>query len=161
MHNKSQFYLSQCIQAASKSPMSFTLGSIIIKGGKIISTRYNHQRTHYDEFTIATAFGRPVSMHAEMHAIFNLTDGRAPPFKQQVQPRKRKQQHLLWTTKKHGLGCAKPCWRCVDWCEWAGIKRIFYWSERDGAFCCIKVAEARTSLYETQADIRLFTKMVS
>ncbi|KAF9043768.1 hypothetical protein BDZ89DRAFT_1059217 [Hymenopellis radicata] len=102
MHNKPQFYLSQCIQAASKSPMSFTLGSIIVKGGKIISTGYNHQRTHYDELTIATAFGRPVSMHAEMHAIFNLTGGRAPPFRQQVQPdpaqpRKRKQQRLLWT----------------------------------------------------------------
>ncbi len=86
--------------------MSFTLGSIIVKGGKIISTGYNHQRTHYDELTIDTAFGRPVSMHAEMHAIFNLTGGRAPPFRQQVQPdpaqpQKRKrtqgQQRLLWT----------------------------------------------------------------
>ncbi|KAF9043758.1 hypothetical protein BDZ89DRAFT_1059200, partial [Hymenopellis radicata] len=85
MHNKPQFYLSQCIRAASKVR------------GKIISTGYKHQRTHYDELTIATAFGRPVSMHAEMHAIFNLTDGSASPFKQQVQPHKRKQQHLLWT----------------------------------------------------------------
>ncbi len=66
--------------------MAFTLGSIIVKGGKVISTGYNHQRVHYDELSVDCAFGKPVSMHAEMHAIYNLTGGRSPPFKQQVQP---------------------------------------------------------------------------
>ncbi|KAK0457064.1 uncharacterized protein EV420DRAFT_1272020 [Desarmillaria tabescens] len=209
MHSKSQFYLSQCIEAASKSPMAFTLGSVIVKGGKVISTGYNHQRVHYDELSVDSAFGKPVSMHAEMHAIYNLTGGRSPPFKQQVQPnpqphkRKRRaggqapklpfQHSVFYGTKeqlrdrpagvveksicpsrrrrfskitgadlyvvrttKSGMGCARPCWRCIDWCDWAGIKRIFYWSEGDGAFCCLKVADAKSTRYETQADIRLF-----
>ena len=45
---KSQYYLSQCAEVAAKSPMCFTLGAVMVKGGKIISTGYNHYRTHYD-----------------------------------------------------------------------------------------------------------------
>ncbi|KAN0080134.1 hypothetical protein V8E55_009700 [Tylopilus felleus] len=28
---------------------------------------------------------------------------------------------------KAGVGAAKPCWRCVQWCAWSGVKRIFHW----------------------------------
>lgn len=84
MSNKSQFYLTECINAASKSSMLFTLGSVIVKGGKVISSGFNHQRPRYDEAFPRTA-DKPVSMHAEMHAIFNVSGGKAPSFKQQVQ----------------------------------------------------------------------------
>ena len=67
--------------------MSFTLGSIIVKGGKVISTGFNHQRPRFDDVFGRTT-DRPVSMHAEMHAIFNLTGCRAPPTKQHVQGNK-------------------------------------------------------------------------
>jgi deoxycytidylate deaminase len=67
--------------------MSFTLGSIIVKGGKVISTGFNHQRPRFDDDFSRTA-DKPVSMHAEMHAIFNLTGGRAPPTKQHVKENK-------------------------------------------------------------------------
>src|ERR1700722_11493959 len=71
--------------------MSFKLGAVMVKGGKIISTGYNHHRTHYDGAEAQTRGHRkPVSMHAEMHAIFNLT-GMSPSFKQQVQRTKREQ----------------------------------------------------------------------
>lgn len=46
--NKTQFYLSQCAEAASKSPMCFTLGAVMVKGGKVISSGFNHHRPHYD-----------------------------------------------------------------------------------------------------------------
>jgi hypothetical protein len=72
--NKTEFYLSQCADAASKSSMCFTLGAVIVKGGKVISSGYNHHRTHYDGAEVRKRGHRkPVSMHAEMHAIFNLT----------------------------------------------------------------------------------------
>lgn len=81
--NKTQFYLSHCADAASKSPMCFTLGAVLVKGGKIISTGYNHHRPHYDGAEVPTRGHRkPVSMHAEMHAIFNLT-GMSPSFRKQ------------------------------------------------------------------------------
>jgi len=87
--SKSQFYLSQCAEAASKSPMCFSLGAILVKGGKVISSGFNHHRTHYDGGEASRrgsgpGHRKPVSMHAEMHAIFNATDGWSPAFKHQV-----------------------------------------------------------------------------
>ena len=69
--NKTQFYLSQCADAVSKSPMCFTLGAVLVKGGKVISSGYKH-RPHYDGAEVRTRGHRkPVSMHAEMHTIFS------------------------------------------------------------------------------------------
>ncbi|RPD77245.1 hypothetical protein L226DRAFT_569434 [Lentinus tigrinus ALCF2SS1-7] len=88
--NKTQFYLSQCAEAASKSPMCFTLGAVMVKGGKVISSGYNHHRPHYDGAEVRThGHRKPVSMHAEMHAIFSLT-GMSPSFKTQVQGMERR-----------------------------------------------------------------------
>lgn len=67
-----------------QSTMLYHLGALIVKGGKVISTGHNHQRPHFDDSNISMK--GPLSMHAEMHAIYNLSGGRVPPFKQQVQP---------------------------------------------------------------------------
>ncbi|TCD67749.1 hypothetical protein EIP91_011991 [Steccherinum ochraceum] len=83
--SKSQFYLSECVDTAMKSSMCFTLGAIVVKGGKVISRGHNHYRPHYDGSEVDThGLRKPVSMHAEMHAIFNCT-GVAPTFKAQLQ----------------------------------------------------------------------------
>ncbi|KAI8996306.1 hypothetical protein BD414DRAFT_520239 [Trametes punicea] len=273
--NKTQFYLSQCAEAASKSPMCFTLGAIMVKGGKVISSGYNHHRPHYDGAEVKThGHRKPVSMHAEMHAIFNL-NGMSPSFKTQVQGMERrgqkglqalrdvfqgpsaaplsatatanalskqrkskatrrqrslsrhsyssgssrtlssgssgsseessgnesslpfrgdrprsaasspgigktmsrpcqpKETDKLWDARrrdprangadiyvarftKNGMGSAKPCWRCLEWCRWAGVKRIFHWNADEGRFDVVKVNSAESGQYETHADIRLF-----
>ncbi|KAI0331383.1 hypothetical protein GY45DRAFT_1276068 [Cubamyces sp. BRFM 1775] len=281
--NKTQFYLSQCAEAASKSPMCFTLGAVMVKGGKVISSGYNHHRPHYDGAEVRThGHRKPVSMHAEMHAIFSLT-GMSPSFKTQVQgmerrgrkglrapratsqgppspmtsspstpttptpsfgnskhwkrknkrtPRsssrtssssglsgaasggsssgeegsgnegypttsdghshssgsscnaptsgktasrttQRREPDKLWDARrrdprangadiyvarftKNGMGSAKPCWRCLEWCRWAGVKRIFHWNAEEGKFDVVKVNSAESGQYETHADIRLF-----
>lgn len=62
---------------------------------------------------------------------------------------------------KNGLGNAKPCWRCLEWCKWAGIKRIFHWNEETKQFDVVKVNNAQLDQYETHADIRLFAGLVS
>ncbi|KAH9851292.1 hypothetical protein C2E23DRAFT_733481 [Lenzites betulinus] len=287
--NKTQFYLSQCAEAASKSPMCFTLGAVMVKGGKVISSGYNHHRPHYDGAEVKThGHRKPVSMHAEMHAIFSLT-GMSPSFKTQVQgmerrvkpgvrapktllpgpllslaasssasssptsatfagskppkgkskrcqrspsrpssssglsrvdsrggsssseetsgnespphtagdqsrssaslcgvpatgrtaPRTRnsKDADKLWDSRrrdprangadiyvarftKNGFGGAKPCWRCLEWCRWAGVKRIFHWNAEEGRFDVVKVNTAESGQYETHADIRLFAGLV-
>lgn len=83
--NKSTFYLSECEKAAAKSPMCFKLGAVLVKGGKVISSGHNHHRPHYDGAEVnQRGHRKPVSMHAEMHAIFTLT-GMSPSFKAQVQ----------------------------------------------------------------------------
>jgi hypothetical protein len=95
--SKSQFYLSQCAEAASRSPMNYTLGAILIKGGKVISSGYNHHRMHYDDREATSrgsgpGHGNPASMHAEMHAIFNATKGWSPTFKRQIAARNKKKE---------------------------------------------------------------------
>ena len=62
---------------------------------------------------------------------------------------------------KSGMGSARPCWRCLEWCRWAGVKRIFHWNDRTGKFDAVKVNSADPNQYETHADIRLFAGMVS
>lgn len=59
------------------------------------------------------------------------------------------------------MGSARPCWRCLEWCRWAGVKRIFHWNEHTGTFDAVKVNSADPNQYETHADIRLFAGMVS
>ncbi|KAF8512783.1 hypothetical protein JB92DRAFT_3083288 [Gautieria morchelliformis] len=213
--NKSQYYLSQCADAAAKSTMCFNLGAVLVKGGKIISTGYNHHRPHYDGSEVSKhGHRKPVSMHAEMHAIFSAT-GMSPAFKTQsqnverrvpqrekrtgIRPAKgeargrkkrrgtgsdscgsrsasprRSESSRQWSVRrrdpkvngadlyvaritKHGVGNAKPCWRCIEWCKWAGVKRIFHFVGDAGQFNVVKVNEARSDVtYETHADVRLF-----
>ncbi|OSX58020.1 hypothetical protein POSPLADRAFT_1061107 [Postia placenta MAD-698-R-SB12] len=227
--NKTQFYLSQCAEAASKSPMCFTLGAVLVKGGKVISSGYNHHRPHYDGSEVRTQGHRkPVSMHAEMHAIFSLT-GMSPSFRKQGQAESQPPSHPRskgkgkgasrpqprrssssssgdssgsegsrspasepcgsgcgggpagvrdvakgWHARrrdprangadlyvarftKNGMGTARPCWRCLEWCRWAGIKRIFHWNDEERKFDMIKVNNAQDYvMYETHADLRLF-----
>jgi hypothetical protein len=60
------------------------------------------------------------------------------------------------------LGTAHPCARCVQWCAWAGIRRVFHWSPATHQFEVVKVADARTSAtYATTADRRLASGLVS
>ena len=66
-----------------KSPMHFTLGAVLVKGSKVISSGYNHHRQHYDGAEVRMrGLCTPISMHAEMHAIFNPT-GMSPSFRKQ------------------------------------------------------------------------------
>lgn len=62
---------------------------------------------------------------------------------------------------KNGLGAAKPCWRCIHWCWWFGVKRIFHWNPIAGDFEVLKVNEGYRDHYETQTDVRLFARLVS
>ena len=52
------------------APSSPMFGSILLKGGKIISAGYDHHRTRYDGKNVRTqGHRRLVSMYAEMRAI--------------------------------------------------------------------------------------------
>lgn len=61
---------------------------------------------------------------------------------------------------KHGMGCAKPCWRCLEWARWAGVKRIFHWDESQGRFEVMKVNAIQVERYGTHSDVRLFAGLV-
>lgn len=64
-----------------------------------------------------------------------------------------------------GTGMAKPCARCLEWCRWAGIRRVFHWVQDEpsggdrafgnGRFEVVKVNDMEAELYLTPADARL------
>ena len=59
--------------------------------------------------------------------------------------------------RKGGTGAARPCWRCVRWCAWSGVRRIFHWDPVVGRFEVVKVNGAEEEgVYETTSDARLF-----
>lgn len=62
---------------------------------------------------------------------------------------------------KMGMGSAKPCWRCLEWCRWAGVKRIFHWNVDEGKFDVVKVNTAEKDQYTTHSDIRLYAGKAS
>jgi hypothetical protein len=60
------------------------------------------------------------------------------------------------------LGTAHPCARCVQWCGWAGIRRVFHWSPATHRFEVVKVADVKNmAVYATTADRRLASGLVS
>jgi len=56
---------------------------------------------------------------------------------------------------KLGVGGARPCGRCLEWCKWAGVKRVFHWNGDEGKFDVVKVNDSEQDAYQTHADIRL------
>jgi hypothetical protein len=58
-------------------------------------------------------------------------------------------------------GCARPCGRCLAWCQWAGVRRVFHWNPETGRFDVVKVADTQGShSYATQADKRVSSGLV-
>lgn len=57
---------------------------------------------------------------------------------------------------KHGMGSAKPCWRCLYWCYWAGIRRIFHWDDIANKWAVVRVNNPGKAQYQTTSDSRLY-----
>jgi tRNA(Arg) A34 adenosine deaminase TadA len=58
---------------------------------------------------------------------------------------------------------ARPCWHCVAWCEWAGVKRIFYWDEAKDCFEVMRIAggQCKEVVYRTRSDMKKQAKNIS
>jgi len=83
---------------AINSPLSYQLGAVIFKGGKIISSGYNSGW-----------------VHAEHSALKKLKPNRA-----------KGADILVVRVNKTGLTMAKPCDNCQLRLRKNGIKRVFY-----------------------------------
>jgi len=82
--------------------------------------------------------------------------------------------YVVRMTRSGAVGNATPCWRCMEWCKWAGVKRIFHYTVDDdetggiggdagngkqpkkGRWVCVKVNDATPeNCYWTQGDGRI------
>jgi hypothetical protein len=55
-------------------------------------------------------------------------------------------------TNAAGPADAAPCARCLAWCTWSGVRRVFFWSAARGSFACARVAQPGESVYATRSD---------
>lgn len=82
--------------------------------------------------------------------------------------------YVVRMTRSGAVGNATPCWRCMEWCKWAGVKRIFHYAVDDdgtggigedvgngkqnkkGRWVCVKVNDSTPEkCYWTQGDGRI------
>lgn len=137
--NKSQFYLSQCIESASKSPMLFKLGAVMVKGGKVISTGHNHHRPHYDGGELGTQGLRKVGRNSR-------------------QPRS-KLRRVCHTARVHACGDARhlQLYRHVSVVQVAGSSdgTISYVQKRDQTVQIIQQTTFATSTTSTVHRARI------
>jgi hypothetical protein len=68
--------------------------------------------------------------------------------------------YVARATRSGATGSAAPCWRCLQWCRWAGIRRVFHWSGEHGQFERVRVSDAEERRYMTNADERLSAGLV-
>jgi len=62
--------------------------------------------------------------------------------------------YVARVTRKGIIGPASPCWRCIEWCRWAGIKRIFHWDPENGRWEVVKVNDV-DKVYCTNSDLKM------
>ncbi|KIP06877.1 hypothetical protein PHLGIDRAFT_442456 [Phlebiopsis gigantea 11061_1 CR5-6] len=107
--------------------------------------------------------GSDLDSHAKCGCAFS--DSEAPPplwnpgrswAERRRDPRVNGADIYVARVTKSGLGNAKPCWRCLEWCRWAGVKRVFHWNAGEQRFEMVKVNGTDRENYETRADTRLF-----
>ncbi|KAF8326042.1 uncharacterized protein EI90DRAFT_3071277 [Cantharellus anzutake] len=68
--------------------------------------------------------------------------------------------YVVRITPGGGTGPSKPCARCIEWCRWAGIKRVFHWDGKSSMFEVAKVSD-ESGIYVTPADIKLRNGTIS
>jgi hypothetical protein len=48
----------------------------------------------------------------------------------------------------------------IEWCRWAGVRRIFHWDDVRQTFLCVKVNESVGGSHRNQANISSLACMV-
>ena len=61
---------------------------------------------------------------------------------------------------KVGMGSAKPCWRCVEWCRWAEVKRISTGTGRTESLTWSRLTRLSGPIRDAHR-LRLYARMVS
>jgi tRNA(Arg) A34 adenosine deaminase TadA len=112
-------YIHQLIQNAQLSTLKFKHSAMIVSGGKCIAVAHNADRTYIR--------GKIYSgLHAE-HAVIN-----------RIRRTVGCTLIVIRVSKTGLLGESLPCAECVTLIRIAGIKKIYYSTERDFKFVRVK-----------------------
>ncbi|KAG9000208.1 hypothetical protein FRB94_005604 [Tulasnella sp. JGI-2019a] len=121
-----------------------------------------HEATVDEKISSGKLETAPSSKEAPKRHDRNAPHNRAPPQPLQSVPytmdSRRRDPRISGSDvyvarlKKSGEGNAMPCWRCVEWCRWAGVKRIFHWDADKVRWQVVKVNDSDIKLYQTRSD---------
>lgn len=108
------------VKLAEQNQNKFKLGAVLAKGGRVISTGINLNRTH----PLAQRYSKkPIGYHAELAACLRgreMTQGCTI--------------YICRVLKKDGkLAMAKPCPCCTQILQLFGVDRIYY-TAKDGSW---------------------------
>jgi deoxycytidylate deaminase len=118
MSKRDRAYLSVARYLASKSNQRMKHGAIVVKGGRVLGTGYNKGRNH--PFIVSSEHIKEhCSRHAEVEAIRDAGSNTKGA--------------VIYVARvsRHGHDRnSKPCERCQDAIDAAGIKKVIYTSEK-------------------------------
>lgn len=108
--------MTLAVSTAEKSNHDkWKLGSVLWRGGSVIST--GHNRVRNDPSVVEDEKYFHCTVHAEVDAIRNARD----PVGAKL--------FVARITRGGNLGLAKPCQRCMETIKASGIKKVYYTDE--------------------------------
>lgn len=108
--------MTLAVTAAEKSNhIKWKLGSVLWRGGSVISTGYNRVRN--DPAIVEDHKYYHCTVHAEADAIRNAGNPAGAKL------------FVARITKGGNLGLARPCPRCMETIRQSGIKKVYYTNE--------------------------------
>jgi len=111
--------MALAVSAAERSHHAkWKLGSVLWRGGSVISTGVNRVRN--DPSVVEDEKYFNCTVHAEIDAIRNAGDPVGA------------KMFVARVTRSGSLGIAKPCDRCMKVIRASGIKKVFYTDESGG-----------------------------
>lgn len=105
--------LRLAMRVAESSECTTKHGAVLVKGGRVLSLGVNRWRNHPSVCTKDTV-RENCSVHAEVDALSRVTDSRGAVL------------YIARVGRKGLPLLSKPCPRCYDRLEKAGVKRIVY-----------------------------------
>ena len=111
--------------AAQSTHQRWKLGSVVLRGGRVLATGCNRKRN--DPSVVENEKYFNCSVHAEVDAIRSTGDPCGAKL------------YVARVTKSGKIGLAKPCERCQDAIRGAGIRKVFY-TDENGEWAFFKVS---------------------
>lgn len=146
-----QRFIHRAIETANNSSMSCKHGSILVKGGKIVSTGFNSNRTRINKTNVC-------SIHAEMASLYNASRKQCSGSTIYIVRMKTIiQKHNGKIIEKKATCNSQPCCNCIKTLFKYNVKKVCY-SVGDDMFVTEKVSKLINSTNHISRGQRLLNK---
>jgi tRNA(Arg) A34 adenosine deaminase TadA len=113
-------FIRLAMKVARKSPCSFKIGALVVKGGRVLSWGHNKDKT--DPIRIRRPNPYVDKLHAELVALHGITETGGCTL------------YVVRVGRVKSMALAKPCRMCMEMIRKAKIRKLIY-STDDGMIC--------------------------